>query len=200
MDDIGLHHGGAPQPRSRGRWDAALVHAMPKVMAALSTIGIAAMIWVGGGIIVHGLEEFGLAGIAHAIHDAGEARPRMPCPRSAGRSNGRSARSGPACSGWRSGPHRRRPPQARPQALTCTALARKSTRGCKLFGYRSRQCAISGGVRDRGATAPRGGLHVKARGAESIDGHGFRQRAPRRARRARQRQARRFRRREFQRI
>ena len=45
----------------------------PKVMAALSTIGIAAMIWVGGGIIVHGLEVFGFGGIAHALHDAGAA-------------------------------------------------------------------------------------------------------------------------------
>jgi predicted DNA repair protein MutK len=33
-------------------------------------VGIAAMIWVGGGIIVHGLEEFGWAGPAHVIHDA----------------------------------------------------------------------------------------------------------------------------------
>ena len=72
MDDIGLH---MAERRNRGSRAVgrALVHAMPKVMAALSTIGIAAMIWVGGGIIVHGLEEFGLAGIAHAIHDAGEA-------------------------------------------------------------------------------------------------------------------------------
>ena len=31
------------------------------------------MIWVGGGILVHGLEEFGLGIIAHVIHDAGAA-------------------------------------------------------------------------------------------------------------------------------
>jgi predicted DNA repair protein MutK len=72
MDDIGLHlaqrrSGGA---RALGR---ALVRAMPRLMAALSTIGIAAMIWVGGGIIVHGLEEFGLAAPAHIIHRAAEA-------------------------------------------------------------------------------------------------------------------------------
>jgi predicted DNA repair protein MutK len=72
MDDIGLHlarrsNRGA-QAVGRG-----LVHAMPKVMSALSTIGIAAMIWVGGGIIVHGLETFGVGGIAHVIHDAAEA-------------------------------------------------------------------------------------------------------------------------------
>ncbi|MGO8190073.1 DUF808 family protein, partial [Rhizobium leguminosarum] len=35
--------------------------------------GTAAMIWVGGGIIVHGLEAYGIGGPAHLIHDAGEA-------------------------------------------------------------------------------------------------------------------------------
>ena len=50
-----------------------LVHAMPRVMTALSVIGIAAMIWVGGGIIVHGLAAFGLDGIEHGIHQAAVA-------------------------------------------------------------------------------------------------------------------------------
>jgi hypothetical protein len=72
MDDIGLHlaqrRNGAAAAFGRG-----LVHAMPKLLAFLSIVGIAAMIWVGGGIIVHGLEEFGMAGIAHVLHDAGEA-------------------------------------------------------------------------------------------------------------------------------
>jgi hypothetical protein len=31
------------------------------------------MIWVGGGIIIHGLEEYGLPAIGHAIHDGAEA-------------------------------------------------------------------------------------------------------------------------------
>ena len=72
MDDIGLH---LAERRNRGSraLGRALVHAMPKVMAALSAIGIAAMIWVGGGIIVHGLETFGAGVIAHAIHDVGAA-------------------------------------------------------------------------------------------------------------------------------
>ena len=72
MDDVGLHLAQRRDSGSRalGR---GLVHAMPKVMATLSTVGIAAMIWVGGGIIVHGLEVFGLAGPAHLIHDAAEA-------------------------------------------------------------------------------------------------------------------------------
>ena len=72
MDDIGLHLAARRDRGSRvlGR---ALVHAMPRLMSVLSAVGIAAMIWVGGGIIVHGLEEFGLTAIGHAIHDAGEA-------------------------------------------------------------------------------------------------------------------------------
>ncbi|HEX8257509.1 MAG TPA: DUF808 domain-containing protein [Allosphingosinicella sp.] len=80
MDDIGLH---LTERRNRGSQalGRGLVHAMPKVMAALSTIGIAAMIWVGGGIIVHGLEEFGVAGPGHLIHDvaaaAGHAVPAL---------------------------------------------------------------------------------------------------------------------------
>ena len=80
MDDIGLHLAERRDAGSRalGRM---LVHAMPRVMTALSVIGIAAMIWVGGGIIVHGLAVFGLDGIEHAIHDvavaAGHAVPAV---------------------------------------------------------------------------------------------------------------------------
>jgi hypothetical protein len=72
MDDIGLHLAERRNAGSRalGR---GLVLAMPKLMAFLSVVGIAAMIWVGGGIIVHGLEAFGLGAIAHFLHDLGEA-------------------------------------------------------------------------------------------------------------------------------
>jgi hypothetical protein len=68
MDDIGLHLSERRDAGSRalGR---GLVLAMPKLMAALSVIGIAAMIWVGGGIIVHGLAAFGLPQVEHVIHD-----------------------------------------------------------------------------------------------------------------------------------
>ena len=72
MDDIGLHLA-ARRDRGSRALGRGLVLAMPKLMAALSTIGIAAMIWVGGGIIVHGLEEFGLAGPAHVIEGVAEA-------------------------------------------------------------------------------------------------------------------------------
>jgi predicted DNA repair protein MutK len=72
MDDIGLHlsrrRGSAIRSIGRG-----LVKGMPIVMSALATIGTAAMLWVGGGILVHGLEELGVAAPAHLIHAAGEA-------------------------------------------------------------------------------------------------------------------------------
>ncbi len=51
----------------------ALVLGMPVFLRALSIVGTAAMIWVGGGIIVHGLEVYGFAGIAHAIHVVSDA-------------------------------------------------------------------------------------------------------------------------------
>jgi uncharacterized protein len=47
-----------------------LAHGTAYVLNALGVIGTAAMIWVGGGIILHGLEAYGLGWLSHAIHDA----------------------------------------------------------------------------------------------------------------------------------
>ena len=62
------------QPFGRG-----LVFAMPHFLDLLGVVGTAAMLWVGGGIIIHGLEEYGLAGLGHGVHDlavaAGRALP-----------------------------------------------------------------------------------------------------------------------------
>ncbi|ACI56414.1 protein of unknown function DUF808 [Rhizobium leguminosarum bv. trifolii WSM2304] len=71
-DDLGLMMARAqtaPMLRAIGR---GLVTGMPYFLKALGIVGTAAMIWVGGGIIVHGLEAYGVAGLAHLIHDAGE--------------------------------------------------------------------------------------------------------------------------------
>nr|WP_246329333.1 DUF808 domain-containing protein [Chthonobacter rhizosphaerae] len=51
----------------------ALVIGMPVFLKILAIVGTAAMIWVGGGIIVHGLEEYGFDTIGHGIHDAAVA-------------------------------------------------------------------------------------------------------------------------------
>ena len=59
--------------RASGR---AIVHAMPYLLGALGAIGTAAMIWVGGGIILHGLEAYGLGWPSHALHEAGAAVAR----------------------------------------------------------------------------------------------------------------------------
>ncbi|EUB98727.1 protein of unknown function DUF808 [Rhizobium sp. CF080] len=75
-DDLGLMMARAqtappvgPFVRALGR---GLVTGMPYFLKVLGIVGTAAMIWVGGGIIVHGLEAYGVSGLAHLIHDAGE--------------------------------------------------------------------------------------------------------------------------------
>jgi predicted DNA repair protein MutK len=46
---------------------------MPGFLTFLSAAGTAAMIWVGGAIIVHGLETFGVHSVGHTINSAAEA-------------------------------------------------------------------------------------------------------------------------------
>ena len=76
MDDIGLHLAERPSASARalGR---GLVHAMPMVLTGLATIGTAAMLWVGGGILVHGLHEYHLDLLPGLIGGLGEAAGRI---------------------------------------------------------------------------------------------------------------------------
>jgi predicted DNA repair protein MutK len=46
---------------------------MPPFLQALTVVGTIAMLWVGGGILVHGLQEYGVTGPEHVIHDVSEA-------------------------------------------------------------------------------------------------------------------------------
>ena len=68
MDDIGLHMAkeGNRARRAIGR---GLVDFMPKLLAALAVIGTAAMLWVGGQIVLHGLDEYHIGGLGHGLHD-----------------------------------------------------------------------------------------------------------------------------------
>ncbi len=78
MDDIGLHlaKGGSAVMRGVGR---GLVHAMPILMRILSVVGTAAMLWVGGGLIVHGLHEFHIDAVPGTIdHVAKAAAQAVP--------------------------------------------------------------------------------------------------------------------------
>lgn len=79
LDDIGLHlsqrRAALTQAIGRG-----LVRGVPVLMRLLSAVGTAAMIWVGGGIIVHGLETFGITGPAHIIHDISDHAGALVAP------------------------------------------------------------------------------------------------------------------------
>ncbi len=72
MDDVGLglaeSSGGFMATVGRG-----LVRGMPKLLGLLSTVGIAAMIWVGGHILLVGLDELGWPALYDAVHHAEEA-------------------------------------------------------------------------------------------------------------------------------
>jgi uncharacterized protein len=60
----------APLTQAIGR---GLVAGMPPFLRVLTVIGTLAMLWVGGGIIVHGLAQYGLAVIEHGIANASAA-------------------------------------------------------------------------------------------------------------------------------
>ncbi|MBY4891516.1 DUF808 domain-containing protein [Rhodobacteraceae bacterium N5(2021)] len=73
-DDVGLHmaaNGRAGVTRQTGEL---IVRGMPGFLAGLTVVGTAAMLWVGGSIIVHSLAELGwhgpedwIDGVAHAV-------------------------------------------------------------------------------------------------------------------------------------
>ena len=69
MDDIGLKlaQGRLSGSRALGR---GLVAAMPGLLAVLGVVGTAAMAWVGGGIVIHGLEHFNWHWLPDLVHAA----------------------------------------------------------------------------------------------------------------------------------
>ena len=77
MDDIGLamaNKGRLGITRSLG---AAIVRGMPGFLKLLTIVGTAAMLWVGGSIIVHGLAEMGVHGLEELIYGWGKAAAAM---------------------------------------------------------------------------------------------------------------------------
>ncbi|MDZ4139698.1 MAG: DUF808 domain-containing protein [Erythrobacter sp.] len=69
IDDIGLH-----LTRQADGWKQSIGHFLlrfvPRLLTTLSVVGTAAMLWVGGGIIVHGTHEVGFHAIYDIIHGA----------------------------------------------------------------------------------------------------------------------------------
>jgi len=76
-DDIGLslarRAGSVSGPIGR-----ALVYGMPTLLSVLSFVGMLAMLWVGGGILVHGLAEFGIDGFERVIERIGAVANAFP--------------------------------------------------------------------------------------------------------------------------
>jgi hypothetical protein len=72
-DDFGLRLSqteGVPSVRSLGR---GIVKAMPAVMEGIAVIGTAAMLWVGGNILLHGLDELGFGAPYAWVHEVAHA-------------------------------------------------------------------------------------------------------------------------------
>ena len=79
MDDVGLHLTKQGNEGSR-KIGNLLVDGMPKVLALLSTVGMVAMLWVGGHILIQGLHTLGWDGpynLVHAIADPVHSVPAV---------------------------------------------------------------------------------------------------------------------------
>ncbi|XVU28554.1 DUF808 domain-containing protein [Actinoplanes sp. CA-054009] len=71
MDDAGLRL--SQLPGAIAGFGRGLVNAMPKVLTALTVIGTAAMLWVGGHIILAGTDELGMHFLYEFVHHIEEA-------------------------------------------------------------------------------------------------------------------------------
>lgn len=69
MDDVGLHLSRRESAASQ-KLGWLLVKSVPHVLTTLSLVGTIAMLWVGGGIIVHGTHEVGVHALYDAVHGA----------------------------------------------------------------------------------------------------------------------------------
>ena len=80
MDDIGLHMVKERSSAAAKAIGRGLLHAMPRLLTALSAIGTLAMLWVGGHILVDGAKKLGfkppydaIHAFEHAVHEASGA-------------------------------------------------------------------------------------------------------------------------------
>lgn len=72
MDDVGLALAGRESESSQ-KLGRAMVSGMPKLLTGLTIVGTAAMLWVGGHILVIGSHELGWDGLYDIVHGAEEA-------------------------------------------------------------------------------------------------------------------------------
>jgi hypothetical protein len=69
MDDVGLHLCKSAN-KATHNFGQFLVNSVPKLLVTLSVVGTVAMLWVGGGIIVHGTHEVGFHPLYELAHGA----------------------------------------------------------------------------------------------------------------------------------
>ncbi len=72
MDDIGVWLAANSRVGIMRRFGRSLVVGMPKLLTLLTVIGTAAMLWVGGAIITHGLDVLGWPWLYDTIHHLAE--------------------------------------------------------------------------------------------------------------------------------
>ncbi len=72
MDDVGLRLSQRPG-KTVARLGHGMVKAMPRLLAIITVIGTAAMLWVGGHILLVGSDELGLHALYGAVHHLEEA-------------------------------------------------------------------------------------------------------------------------------
>jgi predicted DNA repair protein MutK len=72
MDDAGLNLSQRPS-KGVARFGRGMVKAMPRLLTFLSVVGTAAMLWVGGHILLVGTHELGLTFMYDAVHHLEEA-------------------------------------------------------------------------------------------------------------------------------
>ena len=77
MDDVGLKMAQAGRLQTTRALGRSIVKGMPSVMTVISTVGTAAMLWVGGSIVLHGLEAFGAGAVSHWIEAVASGASHM---------------------------------------------------------------------------------------------------------------------------
>ena len=77
MDDVGLHLTRRPSEGAQ-KLGGLLVRGMPTLLAVLSTVGMVAMLWVGGHILLVGTDELGWHGPYALVHHLEEAVHGVP--------------------------------------------------------------------------------------------------------------------------
>lgn len=67
MDDLGLHLAGKDSPGVQ-KFGHGLVRSMPTILNVIGFVGMLAMLWVGGHILLVGLDELGVTAPYHLVH------------------------------------------------------------------------------------------------------------------------------------